>query len=124
MKTSKHTFSLAATLLLVAATFTGCESSDTGGHPTTNVYYGVGFYDPWYYGGYYGDDVDIIVSPPSSGSRPEGGPPPRPSQPIARPPSQGARPSQPIAQPPTASQMPAARPMPSIPSTPRASPRR
>jgi hypothetical protein len=79
---------------------TGCESTDGGGSASGSVYYGVGFYDPWYYGD---DDYDgdIIVTPPD---RPEA--PPRPTHPIATPP-----PSAP-------------RPMPSMPSMPRASPRR
>jgi hypothetical protein len=85
---------LIAALALVLVAFTGCESTDGGGSVSGGVYYGVGFNDPWYYGGYY-DDPDIIVSPPPS--RPQ--PPPRPSHPIARP--------------------PAPRPMPSVPSRPR-----
>jgi len=135
MNTRKLSFTLAATLLLAAGTFTGCETTDSGGaQVSSNVYYGVGFYDdPWYHGD-YDHDHDVIVTPPG-GSRPDQGL--RPEHPIARPPDQGARPSQPIARPPdvssrppTASQRPSgvsqgpsARPMPSIPSTPRAASR-
>lgn len=73
---------------------TGCESTgDGGGDVHGGMYYGAGFYDPWYYGGYY--DGDVIVTPPG---RPDTGP--RPSHPIARPPSA------------------APLPMPSIPSRP------
>lgn len=86
-----------AALVLALIAFPGCESTDSGGSVSGSVYYGVGFYDPWYYGGYY-DDVDIIVTPPD---RPE--PPPRPTHPIAP--------------------APAPRPMPSIPSAPRPMPR-
>jgi hypothetical protein len=84
-----------AAVLLALGLFNGCESTDSGGSVSGGVYYGVGFYDPWYYGGYY-DDPDIIVVPPT---RPEA--PVRPVNPIA----------------PT----PAPRPMPSIPSMPRVS---
>lgn len=94
---------LAAVMLMVALgpmLFTGCES--TGGSVSGGVYYGTGFYDPWYYGGYYYDDPDIIVTPPPT--RPE--PPPRPTHPIAPTPS------------------PRPTPLPSIPSAPRASFRR
>jgi len=85
--------------LLLAAS-TGCESTG-GGNVTGSVYYGVGFYDPWYYGG-YDDDVDIIVTPPDRPDRPDR--PAHPSHPIARP-------------------SPSPSPMPSIPSTPRVSAR-
>lgn len=82
--------------LLVAST--GCETTD-GGNVSGGVYYGVGFYDPWYYGG-YDDDVDIIVTPPDRPDRPGSGP--RPEHPIVLP-------------------TPTPRTMPSIPSTPRVS---
>jgi hypothetical protein len=87
-----------AILLLVACgTFAGCESTDNGSRAPTNVYYGTGFSDPWYYGGSY-DDSDVIVVPPRNlDDRPH------PEQPIARPSSSGPRP---LAQP-------------SIPSMPR-----
>jgi hypothetical protein len=94
-------FIAASALLLVA--FTGCESTDGGGGSVSgSVYYGVGFYDPWYYGG-YDDDADIIVTPPDRPDRPA-----HPENPIARP-------------PPVSSPRPT--PMPSIPSAPRVSPR-
>src|SRR5688572_24534698 len=114
MKTPKPLARFALIALLASGAFTGCESTDSGNtHVTSNVYYGVGFYDPWYYGD-YDYDGDIIVTPPSPGSPPGTSPPPsdvRPSHPIASPPSASPRPS-------AASPQPVARPMPSIPSTP------
>jgi len=90
-----------AAVLCAVGLFTGCESTDGGGSSSVSggVYYGVGLYDPWYYGGYYDHD-DIIVTPPD---RPD-----RPDRPV--------RPEQPIARPPTVS---SPRPTPSIPSAPR-----
>ena len=101
MKTITPIRKLFAALSLALLAFTGCESTDGGGSVSGGVYYGVGFYDPWYYGGYY-DDVDIIVTPPD---RPDA--PARPEHPIARPPASTPRPT----------------PMPSIPSAPRVAPR-
>src|SRR5262245_16897117 len=95
--------SLLTSSLLVLGVLSACESTEEGGSVSGSSYYGVGFYDPWYYGGTW-DDPDIIVTPPPS--RPEG--PLRPAHPIALPPASAARPT----------------PMPSIPSTPRASIRR
>lgn len=92
-----------AALALTFVVFTGCESTDGGGSVSGSMYYGVGFYDPWYYGGDY-DDVDIVVTPPERPDRPGGGAHPEP--PIARP-TPAPRPT----------------PMPSIPSAPRAMPR-
>jgi hypothetical protein len=87
-----------AALPLAMAAFTGCESPEGGSaNINTSVYYGVGFYDPWYYGAYY--PPGVIVAPP-----PPGNAGPRPEHPIAKPPSVSA---------------PAPRPTPSIPSTPR-----
>ena len=109
----------AALLVLAFGVFTGCESTDGGGSSQVSgsFYYGVGFYDPWYYGDYH-DHGDIIVTPPPDGSGPSN--PPRPEHPIAPRPEQPiARPPAGSSQPPTASPRPAARPMPSIPSTPR-----
>lgn len=80
-----------AFLALVGGLLTACESTGGGGSTNVNYYYGSGFADPWYYGGYY-NDVDVIVTPP----------PGRPSQPIARPPAATPRPM----------------PMPSIPARP------
>lgn len=96
--TFQYTLALGLLLFIV----TGCASSDGGGSVSGSVYYGVGFYDPWYHGG-YDNDVDIIVTPPSDR------------------PGAGARPEHPIAHPPTSTPRPT--PMPSIPSTPRAAPR-
>lgn len=93
---------LFAVLALIMLVFTGCETTD-GGSVSGSMYYGVGFYDPWYYGGDY-DDVDIIVTPPERPDRPVA--PVRPEHPIARP-TPSPRPT----------------PMPSIPSAPRAMPR-
>ena len=100
MSMMKHSFRFAAVCFALAMV-TGCESTDGGGgNVSGGGYYGVGFYDPWYYGGYH-DDVDVIVRPPSRPARPGSGP--RPEQPIARPPTTSARPT----------------PMPSIPSMSR-----
>ena len=88
---------LVAGVVLIA--LSGCESTDGGGGSVSGgVYYGVGIYDPWYYGGYY-DDPDIIVTPPD---RPDDRP--HPEHPIATP-------------------TPTPRPTPSIPSAPRPMPR-
>ena len=96
---------MAALAWLLLLTLTGCESTDGGGgNVSGGVYYGVGFYDPWYYGGYY-EDIDIDIDRPD---RPGQGP--RPEHPIARP-----TPSRPTA-------TPSARP--SIPSMPRGGGRR
>lgn len=111
MSRMKRSFRFAAAGLALAMV-TGCESTNGGGSSSSvGVYYGVGFYDPWYYGD-YNHNHDIVVTPPAN--RPDGGvrPGAHPEQPIARPPSASSRPS-------TLSSQPAARPMPSIPSTPR-----
>jgi hypothetical protein len=99
------TFCLGSAASIVALLlFTGCESTDGGGTSVSGgVYYGVGFYDPWYYGGYYGTGVIVAPPPgyvPPAGSQPPGERPVKPEQPIAKPPS-------------------SPRPTPSIPSTPR-----
>jgi hypothetical protein len=114
----RRSLTLAAALALACGLFTSCESTDGGSSSASGgVYYGVGIYDPWYYGdAHY--DYDIDVTRPD---RPDGGA--HPEQPIARPPDASSR-------PPSASTRPAAstnpsvssRPAPSIPSTPRASP--
>jgi hypothetical protein len=106
MKTRVFSLTLLPAVLLALANLTGCESTDGGGSTQVNQvsYYGTGFHDPYYYG-HYDDDPDIIVTPPPAPGRPDNGP--RPSQPIARPPSSGVGP----------------RPSPSIPSAPRPSPR-
>jgi hypothetical protein len=52
MKTFKTFFKLVAALGLTLGVFSGCESTDAGS-VSGSGYYGVGFYDPWYYGGGY-----------------------------------------------------------------------
>lgn len=83
-----------AALLLATPAFIGCETTDGGGSGSASIYYGTGFYDPWYYGHYH-DDGDMVVTPP-----------PRPTHPIA-PGAPGPRPT----------------PLPSIPARPVARPR-
>ena len=103
MKALKHSLKVLLASGVFLAAFTGCESTDGGGgNVSGGVYYGVGMYDPWYYGGHYYDDPDIIVTPPDRPDRPVS-----PEHPIAKPPSTTPRPT----------------PMPSIPSTPRPMPR-
>lgn len=92
-KTARNGTFLGLVLLALA----GCESTDgESSNVSGSAYYGVGIYDPWYYGG-YDDPPDIIVTPP-----------PRPTHPIA----------------PAPTPRPMPMPMPSIPSIPRASVRR
>ena len=95
MKTSRALWRGVGAFALLLAAGTGCESTDGGETSVSgSAYYGTGFYDPWYHGGYWYDDPDIIVTPP----------PTKPEAPVA--------PAHPIATPrPT--------PMPSIPSAPR-----
>lgn len=104
MKSDQHALKVLALALVVIGFLAGCESDGGGGSVSGGVYYGVGFYDPWYYGGYHGD-VGVIVTPPPGGGS---GSISRPSHPIATPPSSSVRPT----------------PMPSIPSVPRVSARR
>lgn len=85
--------------VLALAVLAGCES--TGDNDGGGAYYGAGFYDPWYVGGYWYDDVDVVVTPPDWPERPEA--PVKPEHPIAKPPI---------------SPQPAPHPMPSIPRTP------
>jgi hypothetical protein len=61
---------LSVVLGLALAAFTGCESTHGGVSSQVggSFYYGVGFYDPWYYGDYH-DHGDIIVTPPPDGGR-------------------------------------------------------
>jgi hypothetical protein len=66
-----------------------------------SVYYGVGWYDPYYYGGGYGGDVVVVPNPPDRPDRPvtqprptplpATGAPSRPSIPAAPRPSGGGR---------------------------------
>jgi|SRR5882672_1346488 len=110
MKSFATHFKFIAALALVLGAFTGCETTDGGSTQVSgSVYYGVGFSNPWYYGG-YDDDVDIIVTPPDRPDRPPGEitPPPKPTHPIAPAPAPAPRPM----------------PMPSIPAAPRPSFRR
>jgi hypothetical protein len=95
MKAFKRVLAGGAGLVAIAL-LAACETTDSGS--TATAYYGVGFYDPWYYGDAYHDD-GVVVSPP--GDRP------RPEHPIALPPGGGNRPAT----------------TPSIPSTPRPAPR-
>ena len=64
-------------LAAALATFNGCESTGTTTSVSGSVYYGTGFYDPWYHGDYYYPPA--VVAPPPM--RPP--PPPRPTHPIA-----------------------------------------
>ena len=109
MTRRRLTYSLLV-LAFAVTVFLGCESTDSGSSSTT-VYYGAGFYDPWYHGDYdYDYDRNVTITPPP---RPDGGRGDRwDSRPhvehhAARPGDSGGRPS--------------TRPAPSIPSTPRVS---
>ncbi len=67
----------------------GCSGyDDVSVHGSVGMYYGTGYYDPWYYGPGYGPPV-VVVPPPSSRPRPEHPiarpPPPRPTPLPARP---------------------------------------
>jgi len=106
MNKPKLSFTLVAALLFAAGVFTGCESTD-GGSPraSSGTYYSSGYNDPWYHG--QNDFINVVVTPPPSGNRPD----------------QGLHPAHPIAPPPQVSR-PAPPPMPSIPSTPRPAMRR
>ena len=109
MKTLLNLLRDSAILVLVVGSLTGCGTPGEGGGSASvsgGVYYGTGFYDPWYHGGYYYPPGVIVTPPPEGGARPPAGSPPRPENPIADRPSVSPRPT------------------PSIPSTPRASFRR
>ncbi len=76
--------SLFGLLLLGLVLLCGCESTDSGGAQVSGgVYYGAGFYDPWYHGAAYYPPAVIAAPPPPRPSAP----PPHVEQPIARPPS-------------------------------------
>ena len=93
------------TLFLLAGFFTGCQSADdSGAYVSGGMHYGVGLYDPWYYGPETYPPGVIVTPPPE---RPDTTP--HPEHPIAKPPSRPA---------------PMPRPMPSIPSRPRPAGRR
>lgn len=96
MKVIRFSIMLGLTVLATGL-FSGCESSGGSSNVSGGMYYGAGFYDPWYHGGYY-NDVDVIVTPPANR--------PHPEHPIARP-----------------LPAPAPRPMPAMPSAPRPMPR-
>ncbi len=74
MKSTQYLVKVTAALaVLTLGGFTGCESSSDGlSSWSGGGYYGYGFHDPYYYGGYY--DRDIVVVPPDD--RPD-----RPSRP-------------------------------------------
>jgi hypothetical protein len=110
MKRFPTAFEVSPALLVALGILSGCGTTDEGGSPnvSANMYYGVGLYDPWYYGGYY--PPDVVITPPGLGERPPGG--------------WAARPAHPIAEPRPGGGAPSARPMPSIPSGPRPSLRR
>jgi hypothetical protein len=97
-----------ASALCVAALLAGCANGGGSSQVHGSVYMGVGYYDPWYWGGCCYDDDDVVIGPPDGGERP---PPdwadrPRPEHPIATPPAATARPL------PAASTRPAASPRP------------
>jgi hypothetical protein len=57
MRTIKDSVKFAAVFFAIGL-FTGCGSTGGGSSSSSvGVYYGVGFYDPWYYGG-YDDDAE------------------------------------------------------------------
>ena len=94
-----------AALFSAIAIFTGCQSAEDGNvYVSGGMYYGVGLYDPWYYGPETYPPGVIVTPPPE---RP--GTAPHPEHPIVKP-SPGPA--------------PAPRPLPSIPSRPRPAPRR
>ena len=112
MRPMKHLLRFAAVGLALGV-FTGCESSGGGSSSASvGVYYGVGFANPYYYGD-YDHDIDVDIERPERPDRPDRPDRPvRPEQPIARPKDVPSRST-------AVSSQPAARPTPSIPSTPR-----
>jgi hypothetical protein len=66
---------------LFAGIFSACETTSGGGGMTPT--YDASIYDPWYYGDYHDD---VIISPPPGMNDP------RPSHPIAMPPSMPSMP--------------------------------
>lgn len=87
------------TLGLLLGLVVGCQSTDRGGSVNGTAYYGLGAFDPWYYGGEW-DDPDLIVTPPDR--------------------EDWVRPSPPIANVPP----PRPTPLPTIPARVRPAPRR
>ncbi len=71
---------LSAKLLLAcfAALVSGCASNGTSSSVHGSVYYGVGWHDPYYYGGGYGGDVVVVPNPPDRPDRPSTQPRPTP----------------------------------------------
>ena len=100
MKSRATFFPILGVLVLAAGLLAGCEDTGGGGSVHGSISYGVGFYDPWYYGPGYCPPGAIVTPPPG---RPDSTP--RPSHPIAKP-------------------SPSPRPTPSIPSRPRPAGRR
>lgn len=67
MKPIKTWFRFLTTLVFASVLWTGCETTDGGGSaPVSSGYYGVGFYDPWYYGD-YDEDVTVVRPPGDRG---------------------------------------------------------
>ena len=66
-KSRRQRIPLAIILLAAAVGLSSC--GDYGGsssvHGSVGMYYGTGYYDPWYYGPRYGPPV-VVVPPPSS----------------------------------------------------------
>jgi len=65
-------------LLPLLALTAGCSTN--GVSTSASIHYGVGYYDPWYWGNRYDRPV-VVVPPDRPGTRP-----PRPTPPIGRPP--------------------------------------
>jgi len=114
MFTGWHRIGLAS-LLGGAVLLSGC-ASDGEVHGSVYMGVGVGYYDPWYWGGCCDNDVDIDIDIDNDIDIG-----PRPEQPIAKPPSDrpvakpvpagpSARPSGPSARPAPAAPRPAATP--------------
>jgi hypothetical protein len=105
MKELLKSFAAGAVILIVLF-LTGCESTEKGG--TSAASYNNGFDDPWLYGDAIYNDGVVVGPPPTD----------RPT-----PPGDQPRPEHPIALPPSGAGGPRPTPMPSIPSTPMATPR-
>jgi hypothetical protein len=96
MKTFVKLASRAALAALLVAGLSSCESSNgvsVSGSVGVGMYYGSGYYDPWYYGPGYGPPV-VVVPPPPPGGRPPpvNRPTPLPARPMpSRPMPRGGR---------------------------------